>query len=101
MPMFFDPVTNGRSEPILFGIAAQIQGGMAEVKSEVIGLITEAELRWQAQLASQLVEHGAADATTSLNDFREQLTQCQAQVDSKLRAQDAELQQLEQGLKDL
>ena len=45
MPMRNDPMTHERIEEILFGIAAQIQGGMAEVRSEVIGFITEAELR--------------------------------------------------------
>ena len=52
MPMPNDPVTNERIEGILLGIAAQIQGGMAEVETEVIGFITEAELRWQAQIAT-------------------------------------------------
>ena len=68
---------------------------MAEVKSEVIGFISQAELCWQTQLASQLEDHGATGAATSLNDFREQLTQSQTEVDGKLRAQDAELQQLQ------
>ena len=54
MPMPNEYVTNERIEAILLRIAAQIQGGMAEVKSEVLGLITEAELRWQAQLSTQL-----------------------------------------------
>ena len=78
MPMPNDPVTNERNEGILFGIAAQIQGGMAEVKSEVIGLITEAELGWQAQLATQLEDRGMTDPSASLDDFRAQLAQSES-----------------------
>ena len=74
---------------------------MAEVKSDVIGIITEAELRWQAQLASQLEDRGVTDPLASLSDFHEQLTRSQAEVDGKLRAQDAMLQHLQQGLTDL
>ena len=104
MPMPNDPVTNERIEGILLGIAAQSQGGMAEVKSEVIGFITEAEIRWQAQLATQLtqLEHrGMTDPSASLNDSRAQLAQSESEANEKLRAQDAELQQLQQGLRDL
>ena len=64
---------------------------MAEVESEVIGLFTEAELRWKAQLASQLEGRGVTDVTTSLNVFHEQIAQSQTEVVGKLRAQDAEL----------
>ena len=46
MPMPTDPVTNERLEQVLLGIATQIEGAMATVKSEMTGLITEAELRW-------------------------------------------------------
>ena len=98
MPMPNDPVTNGRIEGILHWIAAQIQVGMAEVKSEVIGLITEAG---QAQLAMQLMDRGMTDPSASLNDFRAQLTQSELEANETLRAQDAELQQLQQGLRDL
>ena len=73
MPMPNDPVTNERIEGILFGIAAQIQGGMADVKSEVIGLIIESEPRWQAQLATQLEDRGMTDLSASLDDFRAQV----------------------------
>ena len=48
MPMPMDPVANERIESILLGITEQIEGCMPEVKSEDIGFITEAELRWQA-----------------------------------------------------
>ena len=53
MPMPGDPVTNERLETVLLGIATQIASGMAEVKSEMSGLINEAEPRWQAKLAQQ------------------------------------------------
>ena len=53
MPMPGDPVTNERLETVLLGIATQIASGMAEMKSEMSGLINEAELRWQAKLAEQ------------------------------------------------
>ena len=101
MPMPNDPATNERIEGIVLGIAAQIQGGMADVKSEVIGLITEDKLRWQAQMESRLEDRGMTDPSASLSDFRAKLTRSQIEVDDKLRAQDAELQQLQQGLKDL
>ena len=44
MPTPTDPVAHERIESILLGIVAQIQGGMADLKSE--GLMTETELRW-------------------------------------------------------
>ena len=54
MPMPTDAVTNERLEQVLIGIAQQIEGAMSTVKSEMTGLITEAELRWQAKLEEQL-----------------------------------------------
>ena len=85
MPMPNDYVTNERIEGILLGIAAQIQGGMAEVMSEVIGLITEAELRWQAQLATQPEDRGQ-DPPDSLDGLRTQLAKSESEANEKLRA---------------
>ena len=50
MPMPGGPVTNERLETVLRGIATQIASGMAGVKSEMSGLMNEAEPRWQARL---------------------------------------------------
>ena len=104
MPMQGDPVTNERLETVLLGIATQIASGMAEVKSEMSGLINEAELRWQARLDEQRLEPGESGAAGAHPDFvalREELAQSQAAVEGTLRAQDAELKQLQQGLTDL
>ena len=101
LPMPGDPVTNERFETILFGIATQSASGMAEVKSEMSALINEAEFRWQARLEEQRGEQGAAGVFLDLTDLREELSQSQAATEQKLRAQDAELQQLQQGLTDL
>ena len=51
IPMPGDIVTYERLEAALLGIATQIASGIAEAKTEMTGLITEAELRWQAKLA--------------------------------------------------
>jgi len=103
MPMPTDPVTNERLENVLLGIAQQIEGAMSTVKSELIGLITEAELRWQSKLEAQLEAQGPAPpgAASELGELRAELAQSQGRVDDKLRAQNAELQQLQQGLTDL
>ena len=60
MPMQGDVVTYERLEAALLGIATQIATGIAEAKTELTGLIREAELRWQAKLANQLEEQTAA-----------------------------------------
>ena len=98
-----DPVTNERLENVLLGIAQQIEGAMTTVKSELTGLITEAELRWQSKLEAQLEarEPAPPEAASELEALRAELAQSQTEVDGKLRAQDAELQQLQQGLTDL
>ena len=101
MPMPGDPVTNERLETVLLGIATQIASGMAEVKSHMSALINEAELRWQARLDEQRGEQGAAGAPPDLAGLCEELAQSQAAVDGTLRAQDADLKQLQQGLTDL
>ena len=54
MPMPGDPVTSARLESVLSGIATQIASGIESSKSEMTGLITEAELRWQSKLPEQL-----------------------------------------------
>ena len=54
MPLPIDFVINERVENILLGIAQQIEGAMTTVKSEMTGLVTEAELRWQTRLAGQI-----------------------------------------------
>ena len=100
MPMPNEYVTNERIEAILLGIAQQIQGGMAEVKPEMTGPIIEAELRWQAQLSTQFEDRGKVPLD-GLEDLRTQLAESESQANQKLRAQDAELQQLQQGLRDL
>ena len=101
MPMPGEPVTNERSATVLLGIATQIASGMSEVRSEMSALINEAELRWQAKLEEHRGDQGAAGAPPDLAGLREELAQSQAAVDGKLRAQDAELKQLQQGLTDL
>ena len=53
VPIPTDVVTNKRLEVVVQGIATSIAAGIAEAKSEMTGLITEAELRWQAMLAEQ------------------------------------------------
>ena len=51
MPMPTDPVTNERLESVLLGIATQISSAVEGAKSEISGLVNEAELRWQKQLS--------------------------------------------------
>ena len=104
MPMPTDYVTNERLENVLLGIAQQIEGAMTTVKSELTGLITEAELRWQSKLEAQLEAQGPVQppgSPSELEALRTELAQSQAEVDDKLRAQNAELQQLQQGHADL
>ena len=94
-------VTNEGLEAVLVGIATQIASGIADAKSGMTGLVTEAELRWQSKLSEQLEAHGVVAPPPELSAFRAELAQNQAEVDGKLRAQNAELQQLQQGLTDL
>ena len=100
MPMPNDPVTNERLESVLLGIATQIASAVEGAKSDMMGLITEAELRWQSKLAEHLEAQGSVPPS-ELEVLRTELAQSQAEVDGKLRAQDSELQQLQQGLRDL
>ena len=94
-----DPVTKERVETVLLGIATEIASGMAEVKSEMSGLINDAELCWQATLAEQSKGDpyygspgsGAAGAHSDFAALREAFAQGQATVEGTLRAQDAEL----------
>ena len=53
IPIPTGAVTNERLEIVLQGIATSIAARIAEAKSEMRGLTTEAELRWQAVLAEQ------------------------------------------------
>ena len=96
-----DPVTNERLETVLIGIATQIASGMSEVRSEMSALINEAEMRWQAKLEEQRGDQGAAGAPFDSTALREGLAQSQAVTEQKLHAQDAELQQFQQGFTDL
>ena len=47
-------VTLERMQAALLGLTTQIEANIQEAKIEVIGLVTEAELRWQAKLDEQL-----------------------------------------------
>ena len=100
MPMPGEPVTNDRLETLFLGIATQIASGMAEVKSEMSALINEAKLRWQAKLDEQRSEAGTGGAHPDVAALRAELAQSQAAAEGTLRAQDAELKQLQQGLTD-
>ena len=100
MPMPGDPVTNERLESVLLGIATQIASAVQNVKSDMTGLITEAELRWQSKLEEQ-IEAQRPTPLSELEALRAELAQSQSEVDGKLRAQVAELQQHQQGLADL
>ena len=80
-------VTNERLGTVFLGIATQIASGMTEVKSEMSARVNEAELRWQARLAEQREDQGAAGTPLDLAGFREELAQSQAAVDGKLRTQ--------------
>ena len=101
MPLPGDYVTNERLETILFGIATQIARGMSEVKSEMTALVNEAELHWQARPAMQRENQGTAGTPLDFACLGEERAQSQAAVDGKLLAQDAELQQLQQGFTDV
>ena len=98
MPLPTDYVTNERVENILLGIAQQIEGAMTTVKSEMTGLITEAELRWQTRLAEQTEaserDRGQAPPD-GLEAVRAPLAESETQTSELLRAQNAELQQLQ------
>ena len=67
---------------MLLGIATGVGG----VKTEMTGLITEAELRWQAKLAEQAEQFAGLGPAAAPPDF--------TAVNGKLRTQVAELQQL-------
>ena len=114
MLMPTDYVTNERVENILLGIAQQIGGAMTTVKSEMTGLITEAELRWQTQL-SELAEKAEVDhrgihkmdappierdrepaPPGCLEAVRAQLAESETRTSELLRAQNTELAQLQQ-----
>ena len=86
-------VTIERLEQVLQGLASQIATGVSDAKVEMTGLITEAELRWQAKLAEHAEQFAGLGPAPSPPDT--------SAVDAKLRAQDAELQQLQQALSDL
>ena len=90
MPMPSDPVTNERLESVLPGIATQIASAVENVKSDMTGLITEAELRWQSKREEQL-EAQRPTPLSELEVLRTELAQSQTEVDSKPRAPDAEL----------
>ena len=93
-----DNVTFERLESALVGTATQIATGIADAKAELTGLITEAELRWQANLAEQLEEQTAAGASAGLADLRAEITQNKSSADDVFRAQDSEMRQLQQDL---
>ena len=95
-----DLVTNERLEGVLLGIATQIASGIESAKSEMTGLITEAELRWQSNLAEQLEAQGSVPPS-ELEALRTELAQSQTEVDGKLRAQDAQLQPSNKGSRTL
>ena len=104
MPLPIDFLTNERVENILLGIAQQIEGAMTTVRSEMTGVITEAELRWQTRLAAQ-TEASERDRRQAppdgLEAVRARLSESETQTSELLRAQNAELQQLQEGLREL
>ena len=104
MPLPADYVTNERVENILLGIAQQIEGAMTTVKSEMTGLITEAELRWQTRFSEQAEaserDRGPAPPD-GLEAVRARLAESETQTSELLRARNAELQQLQHGLREL
>ena len=106
MPMPTDPVTNERLESVLLGIATQIASAVEGAKSDMSGLVTEAELLWQTQL-SELAEAqtGARASDTAPSDgleaVRAQLAESETRTSELLRAQNAELAQLQEGLGEL
>ena len=81
-----DLVTSERLEQVLLGIATQITTGVGEAKTEMTGLITEAELHWLAKLTEQAEPFAGLGPAAAAPDF--------TAVNDKLRAQHAELQQL-------
>ena len=105
MPMPTDPVTNERLESVLLGIATQIASAVEGAKSEMSGLVTEAELRWQTQLSelaeAQTARPGDAAPPDGLEAVRAQLAESEARTSELLRAQNAELAQLQEGLGEL
>ena len=86
MPMPGDVVMYERLEAALLGIATQIATVVAEPKIEFTGLITEAELRWQAKLAEQLEEQTAAGAPAGLVFLREEIARNKSSADDVFRA---------------
>ena len=50
---------------MLLGIATQIASGIEGAKSEMTGLITGAELRWQSKLSEQLEAQEAEEPAVS------------------------------------
>ena len=89
MPMPTNYVTNEHVENILLGIAQQIEGAMTTAKSNMTGLITEAELRWQTHCA-ELAEARGQDREQAppdgLETVRARLSESESQTSELLRA---------------
>ena len=96
IPMPTGAVTNERLEAVLLGTATQFASGIAGAEIEMTGLITEAELRWQAKLAEQVEGQVPTEAPAGLADLRDELVWNKASTDETFRAQDAEMRQLQQ-----
>ena len=96
IPMPTDAVTIERLKAVLLGIATQIASGIAEAKSEMTGIITEAQLRWQAMLAEQAEGQVPGAVPSGLADLRDDLVQNKASADDTFREQNAEMRQQQQ-----
>ena len=65
-------------------MATQIATVVADAKSEMTGLVTEAELRWQARLDEQAeVTAGTSSPLPELEALRTELAQGQAEANEK------------------
>ena len=92
------PVTMDRMQQALLGVTTQLQASIQEAKSEAIGLITEAELRWQAKLDEQL---STPLATAAVSELRAQVAADKSALEATLAAQNGEMTQIQQSLTEL